>query len=108
MTIKRYEIYFADLSPTVAGEIRKTRPVVVISKTTMNRYLDTVVVCPLTTTLHPSWRSRIQIRCSGKDAEIAVDQIHTISKNRLYQKIDELSPEHAARVRELISEMYAE
>ena len=57
---------------------------------------------------HPSWRSRIQVRCSGKEAEIAVDQIRTISKNRLYRKIDELSPEHAARVRELISEMYGE
>lgn len=108
MTIKRYEIYFADLSPTVGGEIQKTRPVVVVSKTTMNQYLDTVVICPLTTTLHPRWRSRIQILCAGKDAEIAVDQIRTISKKRLCQRIDQLSSEDATRVRELITEMYGE
>ena len=106
MTVKRYEIYYADLSPTIGGEIRKTRPIVVVSKTTKNRYLDTVVVCPLTTKLHRRWRSRIQIRCAGMDAEIAVDQIRTISKQRLKNKIDLLSPDDASRLRELIIEMY--
>ena len=108
MTVKRYEIYYADLSPTIGGEIQKTRPVVVVSKTTMNRYLDTVVVCPLTTTLHPPWRSRIQIRCAGREAEIAVDQIRTISKKRLNRKIDLLSSDDATKVRALITEMYGE
>ena len=108
MTVKRYEIYYANLSPTIGGEIQKTRPVVVVSKTTMNRYLDTVVVCPLTTKLHPPWRSRIQVKCAGKDAEIAVDQIRTISKERLNRKIDTLSSEDALRLRALITEMYGE
>ena len=106
MTVKRYEVYYADLSPTIGGEIQKTRPVVVVSKSAMNRYLDTVVVCPLTTTLHRRWRSRIQIRCAGRDAEIAVDQIRTISKQRLRSKIDVLSPDDASELRDLIIEMY--
>ena len=106
MTVKRYEVYFADLSPTIGGEIQKTRPIVVVSKTTMNQYLDTVVICPLTTKLHRRWRSRIQIRCAGKDAEIAVDQIRTISKQRLRNKIDSLSPDNASSLRDLITEMY--
>ena len=108
MTIKRYEIYNANLSPTIGGEIQKTRPVVVVSKTTMNRYLDIVVVCPLTTKLHPHWRSRIQVKCAGKDAEIAVDQIRTISKERLNRKIDTLSSANALQLRALITEMYGE
>ena len=108
MTVKRYEIYYADLSPTIGGETQKTRPVVVASKTTMNRYLDTVVVCPLTTRLHPPWRSRIQVMCAGKAAEIAVDQIRTISKERLNRKIDTLSSEDALKLRALIIEMYGE
>ena len=106
MTVNRYEIYYADLSPTVGGEIQKTRPIVVVSKSSMNKYLDTVVVCPLTTTLHRRWRSRIQIRFAAKDAEIAVDQIRTISKQRLRNKIDALSPDDASRLRALITEMY--
>ena len=63
---QRYAIYFADLNPTVGGEIRKVRPVVVVSQNEMNQFLDTVVVCPLTTALHPQWRSRLQIQCAGK------------------------------------------
>ena len=70
----------ADLDPRVGGEIRKVRPVVVVSQDEMNQYLDTVVVCPLTTALHPKWRSRLQVQCAGKEAEIAVDQIRAISK----------------------------
>ena len=104
MTVKRYEVYDEDLSPTIGGEIQKTRPIVVVSKTAMNLYLDTVVVCPLTTKLHRRWRSRIQIHCAGKDAEIAVDQIRTISKQRLRNKIDSLSPDDASSLRDLIQQ----
>ena len=108
MKVNRNEIYYADLNPTIGGELKKIRPVVVVSKTEMNRYLHTVVVCPLTTKLHPTWRSRIQTKCDQKEAEIAVDQIRTISKKRLKNKIDELSSEDAVKLRNLITEMYGE
>lgn len=105
---QRYAIYFADLNPTVGGEIRKVRPVVVVSQNEMNQFLDTVVICPLTSTLHPQWRSRLQIQCAGQDAEIAVDQIRTISKRRLRRRLDRLSAAEAAQLRRLITEMYGE
>jgi len=105
---QRYAIYFADLNPTVGGEIRKVRPVVVVSQNEMNQFLDTVVVCPLTSALHPEWRSRLQIQCAGQDAEIAVDQIRTISKRRLRRRLDRLSAAEAAQLRRLIAEMYGE
>ena len=53
MKVNRYEIYYADLNPTSGGELRKIMPVVVVSKSEMNRYIDTVVVCPITTKLRP-------------------------------------------------------
>lgn len=105
---RRYAVYFADLNPTVGGEIRKVRPVVVVSQDEMNQFLDTVVVCPLTSTVHPQWRSRLQIQCAGKEAEIAVDQIRAVSKRRLRRRVDGLSPEEAAQLRRLITEMYGE
>ena len=83
MNIKRYEIYIADLNPTIGSEIKKVRPVAIVSQDEMNEYLETVVVCPLTSKLHPQWRTRLQIKCANKKAEIAVDQIRTISKQRL-------------------------
>ena len=103
---RRYAIYFADLNPAVGGEIRKVRPVVVVSQTEMNRFLETIVVCPLTSTLHPEWRSRLQIQCAGKDAEIAVDQIRAISKRRLRRRLDRLSDDDSAQLRRIITEMY--
>lgn len=103
---RRYTIYFADLDPTVGGEIRKRRPVVVVSQNEMNQFLDTVVVCPLTSTLHPRWRSRLQVQCAGQDAEIAVDQIRTISKQRLRRRLDRLTVDEAAQLRRIITEMY--
>ncbi len=105
---RRYAVYFADLNPTVGGEIQKVRPVVVVSQDEMNQFLDTVVVCPLTSTVHPQWRSRLQIQCAGKEAEIAVDQIRAVSKRRLRRRVDRLSPEEAAQLRRLITEMYGE
>ena len=108
MNIRRYTIYFADLNPTIGSEIKKVRPVVVVSQDEMNKYLETVVVCPLTSKLHPQWRTRIQIKCARKDAEIAVDQIRAISKLRLKKKIDQLSGSQAAQLRKLITDMYGE
>jgi mRNA interferase MazF len=108
LNIKRYEIYFADLNPTIGSEIKKVRPVAIISQDEMNKYLETVVVCPLTSTLHPQWRTRLQIKCASKKAEIAVDQIRTISKQRLKKRIDKLSKTKAAQLRKLITDMYGE
>ena len=104
----RYSIYFADLNPTVGAEIRKVRPVVVVSQNEMNQYLDTVVICPITSVMHPQWRSRLQIRCAGQDAEVAVDQIRAISRQRLKREVDRLTRQHASQLRRLISAMYGE
>lgn len=104
--VERYRIYLADLDPARGREIAKTRPVVVISQDAMNRHLDTVVVCPLTTKLHPNWRSRIQIICARKKAEIAVDQIRTISNERLGKAIDRLDASTTTKLQQLIVEMY--
>jgi mRNA interferase MazF len=103
----RYGIYLAALDPTIGREIAKTRPVVVVSLDALNRHVETVVVCPLTTSLHPAWRTRLPVTCAGQSAEIAADQIRTLRTQRLVKKIDTLSPPEAARLRDLLGEMYA-
>jgi mRNA interferase MazF len=102
----RYGIYRADLNPTRGSEISKVRPVVIVSLNELNSVLETVVVCPLTTKLHPAWRSRLQVKCQGRQAEIAIDQILTISKSRLTARMGTLSPAETKELRRLISEMY--
>ena len=104
--MKRYGIHLARLDPVRGAEMGKTRPIVIVSDDLRNRVLQTVVVCPLTQQLHPAWRSRLQVLCVGKHAEIAVDQIRVLSKKRLGKEIDRLSTGDSESLRRLISEMY--
>jgi mRNA interferase MazF len=106
--MKRDEIRWADLEPAQGAEMAKRRPAVIVSLDVLNRQLQTVTVCPLTTSIHPAWRSRLQVRIGRRDAEIAVDQIRTISKRRLGSRIAVLSAGQAALLRRIITEMYGE
>ena len=106
--MKRYEIRWANLSSTIGSEINKTRPVVIVSLDELNARLETVTVCPLTTSLHPEWRTRLSVKAGQREAEIAVDQIRTISKARLGNKIGELTSKESAALRRLITQMYGE
>jgi mRNA interferase MazF len=106
--MKRYDICLARQDPVQGSEMGKTRPVVIVSDDLRNQLLQTVVACPLTSQLHPAWRSRLQVRCAGQPAEIAVDQIRVLSRARLTRKIGQLSAAAAEGLRQLISEMYGE
>jgi mRNA interferase MazF len=106
--MKRYEIRWVALDPTRGAEMAKTRPAVIVSLDVLNRALPTVTVCPLTSQLHPTWRSRLQVRCGGRPAEVAVDQIRTVSRTRLRGRIGALTRNEAASLRRLITEMYGE
>lgn len=105
-SIKRYEIRWASLDPAEGAEMAKSRPVVIVSLDALNERLQTVTICPLTSRLHPAWRSRLQIRCATLTAEIAVDQIRTISRSRLGAKIGALTDDEASVLRRIITEMY--
>lgn len=106
--MKRYEIRWVSLDPTVGAEMAKTRPAVIVSLDALNAVLETVTICPLTTVRHPSWRSRIAVRAGGGASELAVDQIRTVAKARVGKRIGALTDSEATAVRRLITEMYGE
>lgn len=106
--MKRYELRWATLDPVQGSEMAKTRPVVIVSLDALIERLKMVTVCPLTTQLHPEWRSRLAVRCGGQAAEIAVNHIRSISKSRIGRKIGALSDRDALALRRLLTEMYGE
>ena len=106
--MRRYQVRWARLDPVEGSEMSKTRPAVIVSLDALNEKLRTVTVCPITATLHPQWRTRLPIRCAGRRAEIAVDQIRTLAKARIGLLIDALPPSGAAALRQLLTEMYGE
>jgi len=106
--VQRYHLYWAELDPARGSEIAKTRPVLVVSPDAMNQRIETVVACPLTSQLHPQWASRVACQCEGRPAEVAVDQIRTLSKARLGKSLGKIDAITAAEVRAVIRLLYAE
>ncbi len=85
--MRRGEIYFADLSPTVGSEINKRRPVLVVSNDANNRAASTVTVLPITSNVSKVYPFEISLssRESGlpKPSKALAQQIRTIAKERL-------------------------
>lgn len=106
--MKRYEVRWVSLDPAHGAEMAKTRPAVIVSLDALNNVLQTLTICPITSQLHPSWRSRLRVSVGRRAGEIAVDQIRTISKSRLGRKIGSLSGDDAKSLRRIITEMYGE
>ena len=98
------EIYWVALDPTVGREIRKTRPALVVSPDEMNQSLGTVVLAPITSTIR-DFPTRYTIRLQRKTASVALDQIRTVSLERLLKKMATVDPRPAlAILREIFAD----
>ncbi|SDF32711.1 transcriptional modulator of MazE/toxin, MazF [Dyadobacter soli] len=106
MVIKRFEIYFASLDPTLGSEIRKTRPCLIVSPDEMNDHLNTVIIAPLTSTTR-RYPTCVNCHVDGKDGQIALDQMRAIDKTRLTRKIGQLDPPTAQQVLSLLRKMFS-
>jgi mRNA interferase MazF len=90
--VKRGEVYWVRLDPTIGSEIKKTRPALVISPDDMNTALPRVIVAPLTSK-GQALGCRPEVEFSGKNARILLDQIRCIDKSRLAGKAGEIAQE---------------
>lgn len=102
----RGDVFLIDLDPTRGGEIRKTRPCVVVSPDELNLHLRTLIVAPLTTGSH-AYPYRIPCRFSGKNGHVVADQIRTIDRERLVRRLGSLAPPTLRRVLTVLQEMFA-
>lgn len=102
--MKQYEIFIANLDPTIGREIKKTRPCLVISPDEMNNYIGTIIIAPITSKSH-DYPTRVKINLNQKDAWIVLDQIRTIDKIRLIRKAGFLSLKEIQKVKSILKEM---
>lgn len=105
VTPARFDVVLVQLDPTVGREIKKTRPCVVVSPDELNRHLDTVIVLPLTSKIK-HFPSRIQLTFQGRKGEVAVDQVRTISLQRVVKKIGKISDKSARDICDKLHEMF--
>ena len=104
MELKQYEIYRINPEPTIGGEIKKTRPCVIVSPDEMNFYLKTILVAPVISAMNNiPFRLKIKLNC--KLNMVALDQIRAIDRSRIYNYIDKLDNESIKELKNTINEM---
>lgn len=107
MVVKRFEVYLVNLEPTVGAEMQKTRPCLVISPDEMNRHIRTVIVAPMTTKGR-SYPTRVLCNFDGKEGQIVLDQLRTVDKTRLVNRLGEMDKETQQEILRVLGEMFAE
>lgn len=106
MVIKRFEIYWVNLNPTVGREMQKKRPAVVVSPNEVNDALGTILVAPVTSSRR-NFPTRIAFNLNENENYIALDQIRAVDKTRFNKKISVLNRQTAQTVCEKLQELFA-
>lgn len=105
MIIKRGDIFYADLSPVVGSEQGGVRPVLIIQNDIGNKYSPTVIVSAITSQINKAkLPTHVEIRADDfgllKDSVILLEQIRTVDKKRLRERIGRLDDELMSKVNE--------
>lgn len=102
--MRRGEVWWVNFDPSVGGEIRKRRPAVIVSNNASNANLNRLQVIPLTSNVERVYPSEAPVTLNGRSGKAMADQLTTVSKARLGEKLGELSfddlrkIEHAIRI----------
>ena len=107
MDLKQYQFVLVNLDPTRGSEMKKTRPCVIISPNDMNKYLQTIVIAPLTTN-SKNYPTRIKTNLQNTVGWIAIDQIRTIDRKRIIKILGSLTEAEIQKTKETIREAYVD
>jgi mRNA interferase MazF len=105
--INQYDIVLVNLDPTIGSEMKKTRPCVVLSPNEMNKYLQTIVIAPITSSSKP-YPTRVEIKNHQTNGWIVIDQIRTIDRKRIVKHLDILATKTIEKTKKIIKETFVD
>ena len=85
LNVKRFDVWLTDLEPTQGSEISKVRPCVIVSSSMVNKYLKTVIICPITSR-RKRYFFRVNSNFNNHPGQLATDQIRSMDLSRLVKK----------------------
>jgi len=100
--MRRGEVWWVNLEPSIAGEIRKKRPAVIISNDAANRHLNRVQVVPMTSRIDRVYPSEAVVRLNRRRSKAMADQLTTVSKQRLMDRTGRLSGSDTSKVEQAV------
>ena len=92
---------------TLGSEIQKTRPCVIVSPNEMNKYLNTIVIAPMMSSVK-KYPTRISVNHDGKKGMIVIDQIRTVDKKRIIKVLGKLNKTEIKSTKEVIKETFVD
>jgi len=105
MKAKQFEIWIADLNPTIGTEPGKVRPVIIIQTDLLNKYHPSYIICPITTNVRKEieiLRIHLKKGCCGLEegCDIMIDQVRAIDNKRLIRKVGNIPIELVKPIKE--------
>lgn len=96
--MKRGDVYWINFNPSRGGEIQKTRPAAIVSNDISNQALNRVQVVPLSSKIGKVYPCEALVTVSRKQSKAMADQITTVAKERLKNRLGKISREQMTAV----------